>query len=366
MGQLYVVEQRSTGARRALKVLHAGIAHDERACVRFLEEARVGARIASDHVVQVIAAGVQPTTGTPWLAMELLDGEDLAAWVQREGLLSLDDVRAVLAQVGHALGAAHRAGVVHCDLKPENIHVGASRSVGAQRTVKVLDFGIARTLQTSQTAAVMTTAMGSPLWMSPEQAQRGSLVRPSADVWALGLLVFYLLTGRFYWRTAQATPTEFNLQALLVEMLVDPIVPARERASGLGAVARLPASFDAWFARCVVREPEQRFRDADAALAALWPVLDASAPTDAPEPPPRPAAGPWQPTVVGSPSVPASVATVRVETPLVERTPATVPPENTVVGGVRWTRVAVILALFVIGFAWACAIGLSDPGLRRG
>jgi serine/threonine protein kinase len=341
MGRLYVVEQQSTGALRALKLMHAGIAHDPRACARFLEEARVGARIESDHIVQVIAAGVVRESGAPWLVMELLQGEDLAAWVAREGLLPPAEARSVLEQTGHALGAAHRAGVVHCDLKPENIMVGASRSVGAPRSVKVLDFGIARSLRADQSAAVMTTAMGSPLWMAPEQAQRGALIRPSADVWALGLLAFWLRTGRFYWRGAQGADEAFNLPALLVEVMVEPLAPAAERAAEYGVGPRLPAGFDAWFARCVVRDPAARFRDATEAIAALWVCWEGAAA------PPRQA-------VVVAP-------TVTLASP--PRTPGTTlePPPETI----AWGRVALIGGLVLVALLWVFAVGLRDPGLHR-
>src|SRR5579884_198667 len=123
MGAVYVAEQVSTGKVRALKVMHPQLAADARSRERFTQEARVGARIASDHVVEILGAGVDEATGTPWLAMELLEGEDLATLMKRRGSFSPAEVWALLDQLGQALTAAHAAGVVHRDLKPENLFI---------------------------------------------------------------------------------------------------------------------------------------------------------------------------------------------------------------------------------------------------
>ena len=130
MGAVFVVEQQSTGARRALKLMLPHLAGDDEARARFEREAQVGSRIASDHVVQVLAAGVDEATGTPWLVMELLEGESLDARVRRSGPVSHGDARTLFAQLGHALRAAHAVDVVHRDLKPENLHIGEGRRAG--------------------------------------------------------------------------------------------------------------------------------------------------------------------------------------------------------------------------------------------
>src|SRR5688572_16681098 len=113
MGSVYVVEQLSTGAQRALKLMRRELVADASLRERFLQEARVGSRIASDHVVQVIAAGVDPSSNVPWLVMELLQGEEVADRVKRAGPLSRAEVAEVAKQLGHALAAAHAVGVVH-------------------------------------------------------------------------------------------------------------------------------------------------------------------------------------------------------------------------------------------------------------
>jgi serine/threonine-protein kinase len=168
MGLVYRAVQRSTGYRCALKVMQPALlaARDPARVAknqeRFLAEARVGSRVESAHVVRVLAAGVEPSNGAPWMAMELLSGEGLDGRLRRLGRLTPEEVRVLFRQLGHALGAAHRAGVLHLDLKPENLFVCAPMYEGAPFTVKVLDFGIARMVQEHRQSATVTTAIGSP------------------------------------------------------------------------------------------------------------------------------------------------------------------------------------------------------------
>ncbi|MFO0603318.1 MAG: serine/threonine-protein kinase [Polyangiales bacterium] len=271
MGTVYVAEQLSTGKARALKVLHAEIVADPRLREQFAQEARVGALIGSWHIVDVVAAGVDDVTGLPWLAMELLDGDDLSAIVERAGTMAPEHVRTVFEQLGEALGAAHRAGVVHRDLKPENVFLARSTIRGVPFVVKVLDFGIARIVAQAPGLASTTRALGSPLWLAPEQTQPGAPLAPATDVWSLGLLAYHLLTGRYFWRAGNAEA--INLTALLVEVTIEPLPPASARAAEQGVAHLLPEGFDAWFSCCVVREPEHRFVDAAKACAAFLSLL---------------------------------------------------------------------------------------------
>src|SRR4051812_7541900 len=110
MGAVYIAEQISTGRQRALKLMHPGLVGSPDLRDKFALEARVGARIKSEHVVEVVGAGVDAESGVPWLAMEMLDGEDLAHAVKRRGAFTPAETAAILAQVCHALGAAHTAG----------------------------------------------------------------------------------------------------------------------------------------------------------------------------------------------------------------------------------------------------------------
>ncbi|WP_437516410.1 serine/threonine-protein kinase [Sorangium sp. So ce1099] len=284
MGAVLVAEQISTGKPRAVKLMHAQLAQDPRFRERFEQEARVGARIESDHVVEVVAAGVDPATQTPWLAMELLDGADLATMVAQRGPLPRDEVRELTGQLCHALAAAHRAGVVHRDLKPENIFIARPRQQNVRFKVKVLDFGVAKVVAETRASSLMTASVGTPLWMAPEQTELAMQVTPASDVWALGLLVYYLLTARLYW-VEPSRGQSASVMSLLREVLFGPLDPPSARAALQGCAHLIPPGFDAWFARCVARDVRARFADAGQAMAALDPVLAAASYRSAPPPP---------------------------------------------------------------------------------
>ncbi len=307
MGAVYVVEQVSTQRPRALKIMLPDLVREPKARERFMQEATVSARIRSDHIVEVVGAGVDDETGTPWMAMELLEGEELADTMRRRGSLPPVEVMEVFRQLCHALAAAHRAGLVHRDLKPENIFMAAARREGVSFTVKILDFGIAKVVGESRTSAASTSAIGSPLWMAPEQAEQG-MIRPATDVWALGLIAYHLLTGVYYWRIANTE--NFVFPALLKEVYMDALEPASQRAAAYGRAQLLPPGFDAWFARCVVRDPTQRFHDAHEALAGLLPILGAAAgvPPNVPTYPGPAPQIPYAPTPAPYPT-PAHLAT---------------------------------------------------------
>lgn len=272
MGAVYEVQQVGTGALRALKIMHPAMVNDEKLRARFVQEARVSALIESDHVVQVVGAGVDAGTGIPWLAMELLKGETLAQFLARRGTLALWEMRDIFSQLCHALAAAHGVGVVHRDLKPENIFLGVARREGVQFTVKVLDFGIAKLIAEAQ--HTHTAAIGTPLWMAPEQTEVGASVRPATDVWALGLLAFYCLTGFHFWRVANAE--RLSAAALLREVVLDSIAVASDRAAEYHRADRIPPGFDGWFARCVVRDIDKRFQSAKEAREALEQIVTIS------------------------------------------------------------------------------------------
>jgi len=279
MGTVYECVQLSTGKRRALKVMHAQYEADDRARERFIQEARAGASIDSDHIVEMVAAGIDEESNTPWIAMELLNGQDLKSVLADRGYLSPPQVREVFRQLCHALAAAHRMGLVHRDLKPENIFLAIPRREGIEFTVKLLDFGIAKLVQEGATSASHTQAIGSPRWMSPEQAERGGKITPATDVWALGLIAFSLLTGKSYWKTANTASPSVMQQ--MCEVLMDPIEAPSVRALEYEHPKPLPEGFDGWFARCVVRDPFERFQDAQEALDAFQAIFrDATTPPE--------------------------------------------------------------------------------------
>ncbi|MBX7080517.1 MAG: serine/threonine protein kinase [Nannocystaceae bacterium] len=271
MGSVYRAEQLSTHKPRAVKVVHGRLLDDERSRARFVREATVAASIASEHVVEVIAAGIDRATELPYLVMELLDGGDLAAVVKHRGRLSVPELGGMMRQLCHGLAAAHAAKVIHRDLKPENIFVAYPRHAGTAFTVKILDFGIAKVAQESKTVATLTGTVGSPLWMSPEQINNDAL-GPTTDVWSLGLLAFWALTGHSYWRTARAE--RLTVQALFAEQLFRELEPASVRAREFGMDSAIPPGFDDWFAHCVTRSAADRFADASAAWVAFEQSVD--------------------------------------------------------------------------------------------
>jgi serine/threonine protein kinase len=276
MGEVYVAEQISTGKRRALKLMKPELMSDAALVARFEQEAKISARIASDHVVEIVGAGVDHELGAPWLAMELLQGQSLAAALKQRGQLPASMARSLFAQLAHGLGAAHRAGVVHRDLKPENIFIAEVQQLGVDFKVKVLDFGIAKLFEGAKTSNTGMMSLGTPRYMAPEQTG-GQPITPATDVWALGLIAFQVLTGRYYWRNGSGGPND-SMMTLMREVLFEQLVPASRRAAEFNVAQLLPAGFDQWFARCVAREPNERFQNAADALNALDPILAVAAP----------------------------------------------------------------------------------------
>lgn len=261
MGAVYVAEQLSTKSQRALKVLRREYVSDPTLFKRFEREAQVSAQIPSEHVAQVVAAGVDRKLDIPWIAMELLAGQNLADHVEEHGPIPQEDVRKYLEQLSHALSAAHKLGVVHRDLKPANVFLSEARRVGSPLVVKVLDFGIAKIVAESVT--LQGTPLGTPSWMAPEQTT-GDPITPATDVWAFGLLAFYMLTGRSFWRSTGRDPV-----GLVREIIHDAIPIAWARSIELGVSERIPSGFNEWFAQCVARRSGERFVTAGAAYAAL-------------------------------------------------------------------------------------------------
>jgi serine/threonine protein kinase len=196
MGDVWIAEQISTGKRRALKVMKPELLNDATFRARFDQEAKIGSRIESEHVVEVVGAGIDVSLGVPWMAMELLEGQSLEGLVTERGPLPPAQARSLLAQLGHAVAAAHRAGVVHRDLKPENVFIARSQQLGGGQKVKVLDFGIAKLFDQAPSGHTGAMSLGTPRWMAPEQTG-GQTITPATDVWAIGLIAFWSLTGRW-------------------------------------------------------------------------------------------------------------------------------------------------------------------------
>ncbi len=267
MGVVYRALQKSSGDQVALKLMHPVLCNDPKAVHRFEREARAGMSINSRYVARVLGAGHDLDSDQRWLVMELAPGRSLSAFVEAAAPLPAGAVVDVLGQLFAALSAAHAAGVVHRDLKPDNIIVAGD--IDAPQ-LKVLDFGIAKSL-TSATAISTSPGQGTPLWTAPEQTRMDDVPQPTADVWALGLLTFYVMTGKLYWLNANGV---MSMMKLSMELVRDPIAPASVRVRELGLDVALPDGFDEWFFHCVNRDPRQRFADASQALGALMKLLE--------------------------------------------------------------------------------------------
>lgn len=187
MGTVFRARDREDGRVVALKVLRRGTSGDS---LRFDREARVLADLTHPAIVRYVAHGLT-ARGDPYLAMEWLEGEDLATYLRRGQLSPYDTVR-LGSRVAGALGAAHSQGVVHRDIKPSNLFLPG----GDLERVKLLDFGVARWSRAAQAPTVTGTVLGTPAYMPPEQARGDKRLGPEADVFSLGCVLFECLTGK--------------------------------------------------------------------------------------------------------------------------------------------------------------------------
>ena len=276
MAAVYEVEDARTRRARALKVMLPRLAGDSEMVERFALEVRIPARLDCDHVADVIDAGLDAASGCPFLVMELLSGEDLGATLAR-GPLPFDEVMRWVDDVAAALDAAHEAGVVHRDIKPENLFL-AQRD--GRTSVKILDFGVAKLVAEDVKAAGTTRALGTPLYMAPEQAEGDGTIDGRADGYSLAHVAYALLTGAPYWKD------ESGLRPLALARAMDhgPAETARARALRRGI--DLPGGIDGWFERAAHPDRRKRFTTATELAAGLRRAL-----TDHGASPARPARG---------------------------------------------------------------------------
>ncbi|WP_437288534.1 protein kinase domain-containing protein [Sorangium sp. So ce406] len=275
MGAVYEALHAQTDRRCALKVMHAHIAERQDLRERFALEARVAARVGGGGVVDVLDAGVDEATGAPFLVMELLRGEDLSQRLKRLGRLSPDEAVRALHETAVALDTMHRASVIHRDLKPGNLFLAEQ---DGQARIKVLDFGVAK-LMAEGAATGTATAVGTPLYMAPEQLL-GAKITAAVDRYALGMIAYTFLTGEAYW--AQELAQHDNLLAFALVTTRGPGERASARAARRGV--ELPPAFDAWFVKATHVDPSGRFASARAAVEALADVWGTDVPRGGDEP----------------------------------------------------------------------------------
>lgn len=242
MGEVYEAERISTGQRCALKLLHAfALQDDADALRRFQREARIAASLDVPNVVKVLAVS-PPGELPPYIAMELLDGEDLARRLKDSPIMSLGAVVDLVRQLGLGLEAARRAGIVHRDLKPQNVF-GVQQPDGGVLW-KILDFGMSKLVDHHHGTLTRGRVVGTPSYMAPEQA-RGDEVDHGADLYALGVIAYRALTGRPVVAAADVP-----------KMLFD-VVYSRPPAPS--SIARLPSDIDLVLAIALAKEPGDRF-----------------------------------------------------------------------------------------------------------
>jgi serine/threonine protein kinase len=242
MGRVWVAEHAGLNAEVAVKFLLERVAAIPQVAARFSAEASAAARIRNPHVVQVLDHGV--ADGLPYIVMELLDGEDLAHRLERDGRLGWGDTLAVVRGVSKALEKAHAMGIVHRDIKPANLFLVTGMG---ETFVKVLDFGLAKHPEGHLEHRTESSAVfGTPHYMSPEQASRSREATAQSDAWSLAVVAYECLTGK---RPFEAKSL-MGFYLALHELKFAP--PSTLRPD-------LPRSVDACFERAFRHEPAERF-----------------------------------------------------------------------------------------------------------
>jgi serine/threonine-protein kinase len=247
MGTVWVAHHLALDTEVAVKFISRKMTGDRPEVLsRFEMEAKATARIKSPHIVQVFDAGV--ANDTPYIVMELLEGESLATRLERTGWLSFVQCEQVVSQVARALGRAHDLGVVHRDIKPENIFLCPSED---GIFVKLLDFGVAKATDLGAKPGLTSPGVlvGTPEYMSREQLISSREVDHLADLWALAVLAYEMVTG-------DVPFTGETVAMICLAICNGEFVPPSELRKGV------PAELDAWFGRATHRDASQRFQTA--------------------------------------------------------------------------------------------------------
>ncbi len=242
----------------ALKLLNPDIFEQGEAAARFRRECRAAARVKSEHVCRVIDVG-SLEQGAPYMVMELLDGNNLEEELLQRGALPVSEAVGYILEAVEAIAEAHAAGIVHRDLKPANLFI--ARRADRSRLLKVLDFGISKSMIDSHGPGDMSLTrtgviIGSPLYMSPEQMRSTKDADTLSDIWALGAILFQLVTGR--------PPYEGeSIPELCAKLFSEDAPPPSAVRAGL------PAGLDAVLHRTLARDPTKRYQNVAELGAAL-------------------------------------------------------------------------------------------------
>ncbi len=279
MGSVYLAEHRHLGRKAAIKVLQRELAQRPDLLERFFSEARATSMIDHPGIVQVLDCDLA-ASGQPFIVMEYLTGETLMAFLRRRGTLAAHEAAAFSRQIAEALGAAHAKGIIHRDVKPDNVFVTGEQPAA----IKLVDFGIAKLAGDFAGGPVSRTQtgvmMGTPLYMSPEQCRGAGAVDARTDVYSLGCILFEMLCGRppFVFQGVGELVTAHMTQAPPGTRTLNPTVPP-----GLEQLVN----------RLLAKSPGDRPQDMQQVAEALMPFEDGgSATAQAPRATmPRPAAG---------------------------------------------------------------------------
>ena len=267
MGEVWLATHNTLGGEFAIKLVETtDDIEAETAAGRFQLEAQIAAKLSrkTRHIVSVSDHGEED--GFAYLAMELLEGESLETRLKRGVAFDLPEVVAIISQVGRALGLAHDEGIFHRDLKPANVFL--TKDEDGRLCVKLLDFGIARTIKPFRTRSPFATSkdmvLGTPSYMSPEQARGLASLDYRCDLWALAVVTFEALTGQI--------PFEGKtVEDIFLSICTFKVIPIRSLRPGL------PASVDAFFARAFAPSIEARFKSASEMCDELEHLVDPTA-----------------------------------------------------------------------------------------
>lgn len=255
MGSVWLAEHTILGRKAALKVLHPTFSMRADVVQRFFNEARAATAISDAGIVQIFDFG-HHIDGSAYIVMELLEGEPLDRRLARLGQLPPADALRIVRQVAKSLGAAHARGIVHRDLKPENIFLVSDPEVASGERAKILDFGIAKLVGDASSKTSTSAVMGTPTYMSPEQCRGAGHVDQRSDVYALGCVLFGLLTGR--------PPFDAEGVGDIIAMHLREPAPAPSSRAPWVSVA-----IDQLVLRCLQKDPAHRFVSGTEVAAAI-------------------------------------------------------------------------------------------------
>ncbi len=248
MGAVYEGENTRIKRRVAIKVLHAAVAEKTDVVQRFEREAQAAGRIGSDHIVEVLDLGNLPS-GERFMVMEYMDGQDLTGRIKSKKRLTPQECVPIMHQILEGLAAAHDAQIVHRDLKPDNIFI-LHKHAGRPDFVKILDFGVSKfnALDAEMSMTRTGAVMGTPYYMSPEQA-KGGKVDNRSDLYAIGVVLYQMVTGRVPFNASSFNELLFKI-ALEAPEPIEQIVPD------------INPAFVALVTRSMQRDPAARFQSA--------------------------------------------------------------------------------------------------------